>query len=620
MRFAYPLGLLGLLAIPVLIIIYIIKSKYTEQTITSTYLWTLSERFLKRKNPINKITGIISLILQILAVILISWAIAHPVFTLPGKAMDYCFILDGSGSMQTVQGGESRFEIGKERIRDMINSAADGSTFTLITTGNTTEMVMKEVDDKRTALRRLDAVESAYVESGLSTASEMAAAYLLENPAGKFYLITDRKVEIKQNVEVINVAGSAVNYALDGVSYSYDTDGKLRVFGKVLSYERDANLTIETFVNGSRRAAASVDVSVTQGVEKNFSVSWEQEEFSSLRVAIKQGDNLSLDNEIILYNARAEESYKALIVSNTPDFIEFTLKSMGISCDKVNAKQEDYESKKGEYGLYIFQNFTPEEMPADGAVWFIYPDSGVDETSGFSRRSVETLSIPTRLQLNSSSASRVRNLVKYTDRAEATYVNEYLKLGTYRDFTTVMYCEGDPVILAGSNSYGNREVVFGVDLIESSDFAMSYNGRIVLYNLIEYTFPALIDETKLYCGEALSVNVLANCRSIRVETPSGKAEYLSTSDTITEYELTEVGEYTITATIGNNQQTAKVYAQLPVAERVLNATESFFVVSGETSDKKRDGRYEDLLYAFIILAVIVVADWAVYCYEQYQLR
>ena len=49
MTFLYPLGLLGLLGIPVLIVIYIIKSKYTEQTVSSTYLWKLSERFLKKR-------------------------------------------------------------------------------------------------------------------------------------------------------------------------------------------------------------------------------------------------------------------------------------------------------------------------------------------------------------------------------------------------------------------------------------------------------------------------------------------------------------------------------------------------------------------------------------------
>ena len=49
MTFLYPLGLLGLIGIPILIIIYIIKQKYTEQTVSSTYIWTLSEKFLKRR-------------------------------------------------------------------------------------------------------------------------------------------------------------------------------------------------------------------------------------------------------------------------------------------------------------------------------------------------------------------------------------------------------------------------------------------------------------------------------------------------------------------------------------------------------------------------------------------
>ena len=94
MSFQYPLGLLGLLGVPVLIIIYIIKSKFTEQTVSSTYLWTLSNRFLKKKRKDNKLTGLISLILQILAVVVISFTIAHPVFTLHGAA--WTFVIWGA--------------------------------------------------------------------------------------------------------------------------------------------------------------------------------------------------------------------------------------------------------------------------------------------------------------------------------------------------------------------------------------------------------------------------------------------------------------------------------------------------------------------------------------------
>ena len=110
MTLTYPLGLLGLIAIPIIIVIYIIRSKYTEQTVPSTYIWHLSDKFLKRRNPLSAITGLISLILQILIVTAISLAIARPVFTLPGAAKDYCFVLDASGSMNMAEGRESRFE------------------------------------------------------------------------------------------------------------------------------------------------------------------------------------------------------------------------------------------------------------------------------------------------------------------------------------------------------------------------------------------------------------------------------------------------------------------------------------------------------------------------------
>ena len=74
MNLIYVLGLLALLAIPIIIFIYIIKNKYTEQTISSTYLWTLSEKFIRKRIPINRLVGILSLILQIIALLLLDAA------------------------------------------------------------------------------------------------------------------------------------------------------------------------------------------------------------------------------------------------------------------------------------------------------------------------------------------------------------------------------------------------------------------------------------------------------------------------------------------------------------------------------------------------------------------
>ena len=142
MSFTNPLGLLGLIAIPIIIVIYVLQSKYTEQTIASTYLWQLSEKFLKKRNPLSGITGVISLILQILTVVAVSLAIARPIFTLPGAAYDYCFVLDASSSMNMKEGKDTRFALAQEAIEDTIKDAKSGSSYTLITVSDETVTVL----------------------------------------------------------------------------------------------------------------------------------------------------------------------------------------------------------------------------------------------------------------------------------------------------------------------------------------------------------------------------------------------------------------------------------------------------------------------------------------------
>ena len=160
MTFIYPLGLLGLVGIPILILIYILQSKYTEQTVPSTYLWRLSEKFLKRRNPLSGLTGLISLILQILTVALISLAIARPIITLPGAAKDYHFILDASSSMSAMENGESLFDTAKGKIEEIIDDSTDGSTYSLTLVSAEEVYAFSGVSDKRTAISLLDDVKN----------------------------------------------------------------------------------------------------------------------------------------------------------------------------------------------------------------------------------------------------------------------------------------------------------------------------------------------------------------------------------------------------------------------------------------------------------------------------
>ena len=294
MSFLYPLGFLGLIAVPILIIIYIIKNKYTEQVISATYIWTLSERFLKRKNPINKLTGIISLILQILAVVFISVAIAHPVFVLPNAAGDFCFVLDASGSMNITQSGVTRFDKGKERINSLITESADGSKYTLICVGTVTNVIFEDIGDKEQALSLVADIDPAYVSSGVTDAISVAQEYFDANADIKTYLITDKAYETSDNVELVDVSAHESNFALSDVGYSY-SEGKVHVSGKAISYEEDAeNVSVKLYLDGEAAGEQVLKLNRLEFVDFKFET--QAADFSELRVEIAEEDAVLLDN------------------------------------------------------------------------------------------------------------------------------------------------------------------------------------------------------------------------------------------------------------------------------------------------------------------------------------
>lgn len=620
MTFLYPLGLLGLIGIPILIIIYIIKSKYTEITVSSTYLWTLSEKFLKKRRPLDKVTGIISLILQILAIALISFALAHPIITLPNSAAEYCFVLDASGSM-CINDGQSgtRFETAKDKIESMIDGAVEGSRYSLICVGDSAQVSFERIESKSQAKKLLAEASVTHSEGNYTDAIGVAQSYFDKNNGIKLYLMTDRDYTEHKNVEVVNVSGGSDNYTLKDVTYTY-ANKNLTVKGNLLSYEGDAVLTVDMYVDGTQTADTSKQFEVKAGVETPFSMTYPAEGgFESVRVSISEGDSLDIDNEVCLYNTESEKSYKTLIISDTPFFFESVLGVvMNAKVDVVSTK--DYSSENTGYGLYIFDCFEPDQMPRDGAVWFINPTGSV-ENSGFSvRGSVDVgEDEDAALTLSGKTSVLAKELRENVD-GSGIYISDYVKCGLYRSFTTVLEYHSHPMLFAGTNTYGNREVVFAFDL-HNSNLPLMSDFVVIARNLVKYSFPEVLEEVSYTVGSLASVNVIANCESIRVESPSGEISYLDVSGGVTQLKLDEVGTYTLTVAVSGSQRQYKIYAELPLSERdpAADAAESFSI-QGESGAGGLDGKFDPLGILLICLVVIIAADWGVYCYEKYQLR
>ncbi len=609
------MGLLGLLGIPVLIIIYIIKSKHTEQTISSTFLWTLSEKFLKRRNPLNKLTGLISLILQLLAVTAISMAIAHPMITLSGSAKEYCFILDASCSMQMQYDGEhNRFDEGKARISQTIEEAVNGSQYSLVYVGDSTSVVYERIEDKEQALALLQGLEVSDSSPTMTDALSVAQKYFSENSSAQVHLVTDKIYADVANMTHVDVYSDVQNYAVSDITYTY-VNRRLTVKGNVTSYASDETLTLELYVNDNTELSTMSVVVARQGQKTPFQLVCDVSDFASFYVKVAEQDGFMLDNQVNVFDVESEGSYHTLIVSPAPFFLTSMFDSL------VNAKIEvispdEYQGQRG-YGLYVFDGYAPEALPNDGTVWLINQTASV-ENAGFSFQGEVTLSKAQSLEVSTSTASAVQNLLKGMTGDEI-FVKRYIKYGLYRNFTTLISYQGNPIVFAGTNAYGNREVVFAFDL-HDSNLPLLFDYAVLMRNLVAYSFPEIIETTTYDCGEEIFINMPANCESVRITAPSGDTSYLSMESAIGRFVPGEVGVYTVTMNIANSQREFKLHVAVPEAERTPGVAELEIGLQGEATDHGFDGKYDALWIVFIVLVVLFLADWGLYCYEKYQLR
>lgn len=619
MSFSYPLGFLILIFIPVLIILYILKNKFTEQTVSSTYIWKLSEKFLKRRRPISRIYGILSLILQCLLVAVIALAVAHPQINLPNQARDYCFIIDSSGSMLMKNGEKTRYDLAKEEINSIINSSQLGSTYTLISCEDTATVIYENITNKESASAQLNSLTITSLDSKCVDAIPLAQNYYDENRSLQVYVASDKGYQTS-NINLIDVSSDSQNFSFSDVVYNVSLR-RLTLNGNIRSYNASGTVEVSLIVDDEQLATTSVNTILNEKANFSFNDINISDDYQNITLVINNTDDLEADNTYIVYNLVQERVNKTLIVSYNPLYLESLLSAFG-TLDITVIEPTDYSPQDYfGYGLYIFDGYNPNELPVDGSVWLINIDDGVMSDYGFSLQdSLDYGNVGVLVDVNERS-NTLLNSLKANLTGDTFYVTSYQKYSLYNNFTTVLSCECNPILFVGNTNSGNREVVFAFD-IHNSNLPLSMDFIILVNNLVNYSFPTILENTSYEAGDSLVVNVLAGCSSIEVITPSGLNTYLDTSGAISEYLLSEAGTYNINVTIDGAVTNFKVFASYPASEsQVVEDLEvESLSLTGEQEAHYGDGIYQSLVYLFIALGIIFIADWMVYCYEQYKLR
>ena len=163
-------------------------------------------------------------------------------------------------------------------------------------------------------------------------------------------------------------------------------------------------------------------------------------------------------------------------------------------------------------------------------------------------------------------------------------------------------------------------VIYGLNAVGKTSLLEAINYLVLTKNLIDYSFPIIMEESSFICGEEVKMNVLSNCDSIKVTDPNGNVSYLDVSTEVTSFKTSLVGTYVISMNFNGDVKEFNIYSNIPTEESNTEYEITDINLEGELGNEYSDGIYDKLIIFFIILAIVYVADWVVYCREQYQLR
>lgn len=184
MIFAYPIGLLGLLSLPVILALHLLHQRNRKVVVSSLFLWSFLEKQVHgskfRRAPYNML-----LLLDLLIATLLSTTLAQPRLTVTvpfGRRIHRILIVDTSTSMKARDVPPTRFEYARQKILEQFDSSRFGERLTVIEAGKQARLIgdtyLNDIEKIKQSIQSLNA-GSSYTSLG----EALALADALRDPS-----------------------------------------------------------------------------------------------------------------------------------------------------------------------------------------------------------------------------------------------------------------------------------------------------------------------------------------------------------------------------------------------------------------------------------------------------
>ena len=244
MSFLAPVAFVLALLLPIIVVMYLLKLRRTEQAVSSVYLWRRMVRDVEANAPWQRLRRNLLLVVQLLFLAALVLTLDRP-FTwaegVIGRAA--ILILDTSASMAATDVVPNRLEAAKAQARQWVEGVSDDVRMTVIVAGDGVEVRVAFSQDRRQVRLAIEGIQGGAGESDLATALELASAIAARQPDTEIIVFSDGRVALperlvlKGRVRYMPMGISGDNQAVSVLSARLAPGGgSLIVFAQVANY------------------------------------------------------------------------------------------------------------------------------------------------------------------------------------------------------------------------------------------------------------------------------------------------------------------------------------------------------------------------------------------------
>jgi Ca-activated chloride channel family protein len=527
MSFISPLALLGLIFLPAVVAMYLLKLRRDEAIVPSTLLWQRLVADVEANAPWQRLRRSLLLLLQLLLVLLLAALAARPFLERPaGLAQDLVLVIDTSASMAATDVAPDRLTAAKALALDALRDLPAGGKVSVIAAGRTARVVVNATTDLGRVRAAVEDLAVSPASGDLGDALNLADALAARSGDAEILVATDAALATKPTtrlehaVTVLQVGRERKNQAILALAVRGGSSGVTRsVFVSIANLDIESSQRrLQLYGDGVLLEARDIVLDPqtrSEAIIDDIPVGVEVIEVRLDAEAEGAADALALDDRAWAV-VPPERLRRILLVSEGDPYLETALTYLP-NTELYGVSPADYGATTHPelFDLVIFEGTVPDELPPT-AVLAIAPT----ETSILGEV-VGSLKDPGIGSLDPDEA-----VLRYVDLS-TTHIGSASKLALPAWARTIIPGPGGAPLLYAGEIEGHHAAVLAFEP-RQSDLPLQVAFPILVSNLAGELMGGSAAPTEAVApGDPVSLPLPAGATALEVTRPDGTVVELS---------------------------------------------------------------------------------------------